>query len=175
MQAGTARTLVVPLIASGTEGGGKIKAGAHTPAWSPDGQWIAFGLDQDATLPLTFPTRLYRVHPDGTGLAPLTNNARGTAVSPVWSNDGNLYYSLNNDMIRSNGIYRFQIATNTHTLLIQGSDLQPISLSPDGKFLLYQQGDGLYLWDFFLQETVEVVPKQDGQQVQFVGWLDGRD
>lgn len=175
MQAERAQSLVVPLIASGTEGGGSIKAGAHTPAWSPDGKWIAFGLDQDANLPLTFPTRLYRVRPDGTGLAPLTNNARGTAIYPVWSEDGNLYYSLNGDMIRANGIYRFQVATNTHTLLIQGSDLQPLSLSPDGKFLVYQQGDGLYLWDFFLQEAVEVVPKQDGQQMQFVGWLDGRD
>ncbi len=172
MQAGSSRNLITSTIATGMEGGGKIRAGAHTPAWSPDGQWIAFGLDQDATLPLVFPTRLYRVRFDGTGLTPLTTNADGVAAYPVWSSDGVLYYSLEGDVIRSDGIYVFQPKTNIHTLIVPGSGLQPLALSPDEKFLVYQQDHGLYLWDFFLQEGIEVVPKQEGQQVQFVGWLD---
>jgi TolB protein len=72
----------------------KSTAGNFRPAWSPDGQWIAFSSDRDAA-PGSFPgqwellqsTGIYIIHADGTGLHRLTK-AGGFAGSPAWSPDG---------------------------------------------------------------------------------------
>jgi len=48
------------------------------PAWSPDGQWIAFVSTQDGT------PDIYRIRPDGTGLARLTADAAEES-KPTWS------------------------------------------------------------------------------------------
>lgn len=51
------------------------------PAWSPDGQWIAFVTWQAEG------GKLYKVRPNGSNLAQL-NQADGVFQSPVWNNDG---------------------------------------------------------------------------------------
>ena len=64
------------------------KAGAaFAPAWSPDGQWIAFGmgsffLDRDSK-----PARLIMVHADGSGKRELTSGPVNSGF-PSWSPDG---------------------------------------------------------------------------------------
>jgi Tol biopolymer transport system component len=64
------------------------KAGAaFAPAWSPDGQWIAFGmgsffLDRDSK-----PARLMMVHADGSGKRELTSGPVNSGF-PSWSPDG---------------------------------------------------------------------------------------
>jgi Tol biopolymer transport system component len=175
LPAGTAQRIIAPTIKTGGDGGETVIAGAHTPAWSPDGKWIAFGLDQEATGaahdPLSFPTRLYRVHPDGSNLTPLTNNSQGNAAYPAWAPDGTLYYSLNNDSVESNGIYRYDPKTNEHSLLISGADLHALSVSPDGDFLIYDEGGSLKLWSILAEEVIPVAAEKDGVPVVFVGWL----
>jgi len=68
--------------------------GNFRPAWSPDGAWITFSSDRDAT-PGVFPgqweilqsTGIYIVHPNGSGLRRVTKTG-GVAGSPAWSPDG---------------------------------------------------------------------------------------
>jgi hypothetical protein len=169
--AGTAQRIVAPVISrdGGTEN--QIIAGAHTPTWSPDGEWIAFGLDQDASESLIFSTRLYRTHPDGSDLTPLTNNSQGVAAFPAWAPGGTIYYGLSGINVESDGIYQYNPVTNERGLVINGSELHPLSISPDGEFLVYEQAGGLYLWGFIRQSATEVVPPQEGEPASFVGWM----
>jgi imidazolonepropionase-like amidohydrolase/Tol biopolymer transport system component len=51
------------------------------PAWSPDGQWIAFVTWQAEG------GKVYKVRPNGSNLTQL-NQADGVFQSPVWNNDG---------------------------------------------------------------------------------------
>jgi hypothetical protein len=171
LESGEAQKIVSPTVSAGLAGGGSITAGAHSPAWSPDGSWIAFGLDQDANAELSFPTRLYRIRPDGSDLTPLTDNAQGVAAYPVWTPDGNLYYSLNQSTAENDGIYQYDPAENAHTLLIPGANLFPLSVSPDNGFLLYQQGSELSLWNIFLGENHAVISGDEGLPPVFAGWL----
>lgn len=168
---GNAQHIVAPVIQSGEGDANTLTAGAHTPVWSLDGEWIAFGLDQDASAPLTFPTRLYRVHPDGSDLTPLTNNSQGTAAYPVWAPDGSLYYSLSGVNVETDGIYRYDPTANEHTLILNGTDLHPLSVSPGGEFLVYERNGGLYLWGFIRQSATTVVQPEEGAPAEFVGWL----
>jgi hypothetical protein len=166
----SAQTILAPTVSSGIEDGSELIAGAHTPAWSPDDSWIAFGLDQDATDPLAFPTRLYRIHPDGTNLTPLTSNTLGQATSPVWAEDNSLYYALSGAGADLDGLYYYLPAENTHTLLIPGSGIHPLSISPDGEYLAYEQDSILNIWQVRLQETIAEIAGEDNSFPSFSGW-----
>jgi Tol biopolymer transport system component len=53
--------------------------------WSPDGRWIAFTMATKATGGLR---ELYVMHPDGSGMHPLTSASDGLfSLQPVWSRD----------------------------------------------------------------------------------------
>ena len=56
--------------------------GGTSATWSPDDTWIAF------TSRLRDSPQVWRVHPDGTGLAQLTKPADGSSAMPIWSPDG---------------------------------------------------------------------------------------
>lgn len=45
-----------------------VMSGAVTPAWSPDGNWIAFASNHEGQY------EIYRIRPDGTGIARITNS-----------------------------------------------------------------------------------------------------
>ena len=82
--------------------------GSYWPAWSPDGQWIAFG-----TIFTDSIGNYFKIHPDGTGLTALTSF---TAAQPVrfgtgcaWTSDGSKLLVVG----RVNGVHGiFAIATD---------------------------------------------------------------
>ncbi len=166
-----AQVVIAPTINAIEEDDSTLILGAHTPAWSPDGTWIAFGLDQDPTEMANFPTRLYRVHPDGSNLTPLTSNSQGNATHPVWAQDGSLYYGLSGAGADVDGLYQYLPSENTHVLLLPGSGIHPLSISPDGDFLLFEQEQVLKIWRVRLQEIVAEIAGEDDKHPSFAGWI----
>jgi hypothetical protein len=166
-----AQVFIAPTINAIEGDDSTLIAGAHTPAWSPDGTWIAFGLDQDPTEVANFPTRLYRVHPDGSNLTPLTSNSQGYATHPVWAQDGSLYYGLSGAGADVDGLYQYLPSENTHVLLLPGSGSHPLSISPDGDFLLFEQEQVLKIWRVRLQEIVAEIAGEDDKHPSFAGWI----
>ena len=59
-----------------------IAAVDTTPAWSQDGNWIAFSSNRTGNYDI------FIMHPDGSGMLNLTNNPTGDDYYPTWSPDG---------------------------------------------------------------------------------------
>jgi TolB protein len=83
------------------------------PAWSPDGEWIAFSSDRDGVL------QVYVMDASGRNLRRLTNGGRAYGA-PRWSADGErLLFLTHGD------------AQELYTVNLDGSDLRQIATSSD--------------------------------------------
>lgn len=120
--------------------------GLSDPAWSPDGEWIAFS--QDAIVDSERTSHILIVQPDALGLTQITD---GVVLDrdPAWSPDGErLVFSRRARVPDGDGAAEFDhfivavdLATGDEQVLASGvePDLRP-SWSPDGELLTYGSG-----------------------------------
>ncbi|MFD9495392.1 TolB family protein [Streptomyces sp. NPDC060005] len=108
-------------------------AGAFRPAWSPAGDWIAFGLGGWFQERATMTAAVWRVRSDGTGAEALTDNSTNAGF-PSYSADGNrIVYRV---WGQENGLRVLDLTTRTTTVLTTASDNLP-DWSADGDVILF--------------------------------------
>jgi Tol biopolymer transport system component len=105
---------------------------AFAPAWSPDGQWIAFGLGGYLQARKTKPATIMVVRRDGTGGRELTPDSLNAGF-PSWSPDGKrIVYRLWGGA--TEGLRIINVADGTVQVLTNEYDNLPF-WSPDGSLI----------------------------------------
>lgn len=122
----------------------------HQPAWSPDGNWIAFQSFRDGTY------HIWMVKKDGTGLQQLTFGIHDDR-EPHWSPDGKRIV-FSSDRADNYDVWQLEVATSQLTQLTKNpaNDYCPV-YRPDGKQIAFvserSQAPGIYIQDA-RQETI---------------------
>ncbi|MCX8475951.1 MAG: hypothetical protein MT490_09170 [Sphingomonas sp.] len=109
-------------------------AGAFQPGWSPDGQWIAFGLGAWFAERNTASAALWRVRRDGTGAEQLTDGSIHSGF-PSYSADGKeIVFRVWSE--KEKGLRILDLDTRQIRVLTEGYDNLP-GWSPDGKRIIF--------------------------------------
>lgn len=118
-------------------------AGAFFPVWSPDGEWIVFGVGEWFTQRGKGRAKLMRVKSDGSGLEQLTDDSIFNAGFPSYSADGKevVFRIANQDPNSASlgGLAVLNLESRQIRRITSGYDNMPI-WSPDGSRILFNRG-----------------------------------
>ena len=152
------------------------------PAWSPDGQRIAFTSDRDGN------REIYVMDADGGNPTRLTQND-GDDVDPTWSPDGQRI-AFTSDRDGNREIYVMDADGGNPTRLTQNDSDNRISRwSPDGQHIAFTSGRGgnaeVYVMDADGSNPINLTQNDgydgipgwspDGQRIAFTSDRDGND
>ena len=123
-------------------------AGAFQPSWSPDGQWITFGLGEWFQARRTGNARIMRVRRDGTGLEALTDGAVHSGF-PSYSADGrDIVFRVWGEKDNDYGLRILNVETRQARVLTTEADNLP-GWSPDGSRILFTRRVDSVNFDIF--------------------------
>jgi Tol biopolymer transport system component len=119
-------------------------AGAFFPVWSPDGEWVVFGLGSWFTERGKGGAKLMRVRRDGTGAEALTDDSVFNAGFPSYSADGKevVFRAWGKDGgtgYEQQGLRVINLESRKTRVVTQGYDNLP-SWSPDGSCIMFTRG-----------------------------------
>ncbi len=141
-----------------------ISNGAHSPSWSPNGEWLVFS-DK---------AQIYKIKSNGDSLIQLTSEGRN--YFPSWSPDGKwIAYDSNKDSpngmnfiwkMKSDGSEKTRIAYEP-----EKGEIREPSWSPDGSKIVHIR----YSKDFNTEASEIVVMNENGNNVKRLTFNDGMD
>ena len=170
------RLAVVQLDGSAARAIGPVSARVRSPAWSPDGAWMAFESDSASF------RDLYRMRRDGSGLVRLTDNPEGN-FEPVVSPDGrSIAFVSSRDGDAEVYVMKADGSEQRRLTAFHRDDWNP-RWSPDGRtiaflssregfdriFLVARDGSGIRLLNARADSTLEAEPawSPDGTHVAY--------
>lgn len=152
------------------------------PAWSPDGQFVAFSGNREDNLDV------YVIRADGTDLVNLTQSPEADTIQ-VWFPDSRrlLFRRYHGSDWESSRLYEMNVDGTGLSPFLEDVRANDFEWSPDGQWLLYSVGpaltNSLYRMSVDRREIVQITDSEfderhatwspDGEQIAFVSKREG--